>query len=305
MVDLTALPTLDQLEPEDTYIGWHFTLDPTVSRAKVEEVFEFVVDDCDLEIEPILSAVTAAAVTVTVDEPAAAAVPQAAANRPEAPAVQLGGQLPPDLCPALIGGLETLSQHLRELQEGVMAIRTQPVRSVFARMPRLVRELTSQLSKEARLVVTGEATEIDKTVVEQLADPLTRLLRNALDHGLEPPDEREAAGKPRQGTIHLSAAQRSSRIVIELSDDGRGIDRARVLARARERGLVTLDAVLTDAEIDELIFLPGFPRRRLSRRCPVAASEWMWSAATSTPWASGSRSNPGSGPGRGSVCHCL
>jgi len=172
--------------------------------------------------------------------------------------IQLGNQLPPDLCPGLINGLETLSQHLRELQEGVMAIRTQPVRSVFARMPRLVRELSAQLGKEARLVVTGEATEIDKTVVEQLADPLTHLLRNALDHGIEPPEQREAAGKPRQGSIHLSAEQRSGRIVIELSDDGRGIDRARVVARAKERGLIAADAVLGDAEAEELIFLPGF-----------------------------------------------
>ena len=95
-------------------------------------------------------------------------------------------------------------------------------------------------------------------MVEQLADPLIHLLRNALDHGIEPPDVREAAGKPRHGTVHLSAEQRSSRIVIEISDDGRGIDRARVLARARERGLIAQDAVLSDAETDELIFLPSF-----------------------------------------------
>jgi two-component system chemotaxis sensor kinase CheA len=172
--------------------------------------------------------------------------------------LQLANDIPPDLCPSLIGGLETLAQHARELQEGVMAIRTQPVKSVFSRMPRLVRELSTQLGKEVNLVITGEATEIDKTVVEQLADPLTHLLRNALDHGIEAPDAREAAGKPRQGTVHLGAEQRGGRIVIELSDDGRGIDRARVLARARERGLVPADAALSDTEIDELIFLPSF-----------------------------------------------
>ena len=290
VADLASLPPLDRMEPEDAYIGWTFTLDGDAPLAKVEEVFEFVVDDCDLSIDPI-----APAVIESPDEPAPepagviqqAAGPQAAAaSRADAPAaqsvrvdvgkvdrlvnlvgelvinqamlVQIGSQLPPDICPGLISGLETLSQHLRELQEGVMAIRTQPVRSVFARMPRLVRELSSQLSKEARLVITGEATEIDKTVVEQLADPLTHLLRNALDHGIEPPDIREAAGKPRQGTIHLSAEQRSSRIVIEISDDGRGIDRTKVLTRARERGLIAPDAVLTDAETDELIFLPSF-----------------------------------------------
>jgi two-component system chemotaxis sensor kinase CheA len=139
-----------------------------------------------------------------------------------------------------------------------MAIRTQPVKSVFSRMPRLVRELSAQLGKDVRLVITGEATEIDKTVVEQLADPLTHLLRNALDHGVETPEARAQAGKPRQATVHLGAEQRGGRILIEISDDGRGIDRARVLARAKERGLVTADATLTESEIDELIFVPGF-----------------------------------------------
>lgn len=290
VADLGSLPPLDRMEPEDAYIGWTFTLDGDAPRAKVEEVFEFVVDDCDLSIEAIAPAVMASPnastpeVRTVIQQEAA---PQGAASpRTDAPAthsvrvdvgkvdrlvnlvgelvinqamlVQIGSQLPPDICPGLISGLETLSQHLRELQEGVMAIRTQPVRSVFARMPRLVRELSSQLGKEARLVITGEATEIDKTVVEQLADPLTHLLRNALDHGIEPPEVREAAGKPRQGTIHLSAEQRSSRIVIEISDDGRGIDRAKVAMRARERGLIAPDAVLSDTETDDLIFLPSF-----------------------------------------------
>ena len=171
---------------------------------------------------------------------------------------QLGSNLPPELCGGLLDGLDTMAQHLRELQEGVMAIRAQPVRSVFARMPRLVREVSAQLGKDVRLVVSGEGTEIDKTVIEQLADPLTHLLRNALDHGIEAPDEREELGKPRQGTIHLGAAHRSGRIVIEVADDGQGIPRAKVLARARERGLVAADANLTDEEIDALIFLPGF-----------------------------------------------
>lgn len=288
--DLTNLPPLDRMEPEDAYMGWTFTLEGDVPLTKVEEVFEFVVDDCDLTIDAIAPIVAAPddaprQEITAVAQPETA--PQGTANpRADAPPtqsvrvdvgkvdrlvnlvgelvinqamlVQFGSQLPPDVCPDLISGLETLSQHLRELQEGVMAIRTQPVRSVFARMPRLVRELSSQLGKEARLVITGEATEIDKTVVEQLADPLTHLLRNALDHGIEPPDVREAAGKPREGTIILSAEQRSSRIVIEISDDGRGIDRAKVLARARERGLIGPDAVLSDAEADELIFLPSF-----------------------------------------------
>lgn len=279
---LDRLPGLEALEPEDAYLAWTLTLAAPVPRAAVEEIFEFVVDDCDLSIDPLVPAVVQDDAPVMV---AAAAAPPAGA-RPEPAAaqsvrvdvakvdrlvnlvgelvinqamlLQLGSTVPPEVCPGLVAGLETLSQHLRELQEGVMAIRTQPVKSVFSRMPRLVRELAAQLGKDVRLVVTGEATEIDKTVVEQLADPLTHLLRNALDHGLETPEAREAAGKPRQGTVHLSAEQRGGRILIELSDDGRGIDRARVLARAKERGIVAPDAVLSDGEIDELIFMPGF-----------------------------------------------
>jgi len=171
---------------------------------------------------------------------------------------QVGSTLPPDLCPALITGLDTLSQHLRELQESVMSIRAQPVKSVFSRMPRLVREVAEQLGKDVRLVVSGEATEIDKTVIEQLSDPLTHLLRNALDHGIEMPTAREAAGKSPTGVIHLSAEHRSGRIVIEVSDDGKGIDRDVVLAKARERGLVPPDATPSREDIDNLIFLPGF-----------------------------------------------
>jgi len=140
----------------------------------------------------------------------------------------------------------------------VMAIRAQPVKSVFARMPRLVREVSAQLGKQARLVTSGENTEIDKTVIEQLSDPLTHLIRNALDHGIENPERRQAKGKPAQGTVQLSAQHRSGRIVIEIRDDGNGIDRERVLAKAREKGLIADNASLGDEEIDNLIFLPGF-----------------------------------------------
>jgi two-component system chemotaxis sensor kinase CheA len=121
-----------------------------------------------------------------------------------------------------------------------------------------VRDLAATLGKEVRIVTAGEMTEIDKTVIEQLNDPLTHMIRNALDHGIEGPDARVAAGKPRQGTIHLSAAQRSGRIVIEVSDDGRGLNREKVLAKARDRGLVAPGVTLSEEEIDNLIFLPAF-----------------------------------------------
>ncbi|KQY85037.1 chemotaxis protein CheA [Brevundimonas sp. Root1423] len=155
-------------------------------------------------------------------------------------------------------GLEDLELLTREIQDSVMAIRAQPVKSVFQRMPRLVREVGEMTGKRVRLVTAGEDTEVDKTVVERLAEPITHMLRNAIDHGLESPDDRIAAGKPAEGTVRLVALHRSGRIVIEISDDGRGINRERVKGIATSKGLIAEDVVLSDEEIDNLIFLPGF-----------------------------------------------
>lgn len=156
-------------------------------------------------------------------------------------------------------GLDELEQLTRELQDSVMAIRAQPVKSVFQRMPRLVREIAAQTGKQVRLVMDGEGTEVDKTVIERLSDPITHMLRNAVDHGLEAtPEDRINAGKNPEGVIRLAALHRSGRIVIEVSDDGRGINRERVRAKAIERGLISPDQPMTDEEIDNIIFLPGF-----------------------------------------------
>ncbi|MDP6623828.1 MAG: chemotaxis protein CheA [Alphaproteobacteria bacterium] len=147
---------------------------------------------------------------------------------------------------------------MRELQADVMAIRMQPVQSVFARIPRLVREVSRELGKSVTLVIEGEATEIDKTVIEKLADPLTHLIRNAIDHGIEPPDERRALDKPETATIHLMAAHRSGRITVEIIDDGRGIDHDKVLQKATAQGLVAVGASPANDEVLDLIFAPGF-----------------------------------------------
>ncbi len=155
-------------------------------------------------------------------------------------------------------GLDELEQLTREIQDSVMAIRAQPVKSVFQRMPRLAREVAAQVGKSVRLVTEGENTEVDKTVIERLSDPLTHMIRNAIDHGLEKPEARRAAGKPEEGQVRLSALHRSGRIVIEISDDGAGINRERVRAIALEKGLIPPDSKLTDDETDNLIFLPGF-----------------------------------------------
>ncbi|WP_417688317.1 chemotaxis protein CheA [Roseibium sp.] len=157
-----------------------------------------------------------------------------------------------------IEGQEQLANLTRELQECVMAIRMQPVKSVFARMPRLVRDLSGKLGKKINLRMSGEHTEVDKTIIEELADPLTHMIRNSIDHGMEKPEARIAAGKSEEGTIDLSAAHVGGNIVISISDDGAGINRERVLQIAIEKGIVAPDAGLTDQEIDELIFAPGF-----------------------------------------------
>ncbi|MEO0913814.1 MAG: chemotaxis protein CheA, partial [Pseudomonadota bacterium] len=155
--------------------------------------------------------------------------------------------------------VEAMSRQLRELQESVMAIRAQPVKSVFSRMPRVVRDLADKLGKEARLELSGEHTEVDATVIEELSEPLTHMLRNSMDHGLEATaEDRVAAGKPRMGVIKLSAEHKGERVIITVEDDGRGVNRDRVLAKAREAGLVSPEDTLTPEEIDMLIFHPGF-----------------------------------------------
>ena len=158
----------------------------------------------------------------------------------------------------LVRGLEVLAQTTRGLQDSVMAIRAQPVKSVFSRMPRLVRELATKTGKKIKLETIGENTEIDKTVIEQLSDPLTHMIRNSADHGIETPDKRAGRGKNETGTIRLSAEQAGGNILIIVEDDGGGINRERVLQVARDKGIVAPDIQPTDEQIDQLIFAPGF-----------------------------------------------
>ncbi len=157
-----------------------------------------------------------------------------------------------------IGELSDLDHLTRELQESTMALRAQPMQTVFSRVPRIIRELEGETGKRVRLEIEGEMTEVDKTVVERIGEPLTHLIRNAVDHGLEKPETRIAAGKSAEGVVRLSAAHQSGRIVITVADDGAGINRERVRQRAVERGIVAPDAALSNEEIDNLIFAPGF-----------------------------------------------
>lgn len=165
--------------------------------------------------------------------------------------------LDPTLHQHLLTGLADLDRNTRDLQESVMSIRMIPMSVVFSRFPRMLRDLAGKLGKKVEFVTQGEATELDKGLVEKITDPLTHLVRNSCDHGIEMPDERLAKGKPEEGTITLSAAHQGGSIVIEVRDDGRGLSRPKILSKARERGLDVSDA-MTDGEVWQLIFAPGF-----------------------------------------------
>ena len=158
----------------------------------------------------------------------------------------------------LLAGLGQLERNTRDLQEDVMRVRMLPISFVFNRFPRVVHDVSSKLGKKVELLLKGEQTELDKTVMEKIGDPLVHLVRNSLDHGLETPAERLSVGKPETGQVLLNAYHEGGYIVIDISDDGRGLNRDKILGKAVEKGLVSADANLAPHEIDELIFLPGF-----------------------------------------------
>ncbi len=157
----------------------------------------------------------------------------------------------------MLSGLADLERSVRSLQDAVMGIRMIPMAVVFNRFPRMLRDLAAKLGKEIELKTSGEATELDKGLIEKITDPLTHLIRNAVDHGIEPPEKRLASGKPASGTIYLSAAHRGGSIVIDVRDDGAGLNRDKILAKAREQGLPVHDD-MTDKEVWQLIWAPGF-----------------------------------------------
>lgn len=157
----------------------------------------------------------------------------------------------------LLAGLADLDRNTRDLQESVMSIRMIPMSIVFSRFPRMLRDLANKLGKKVDLVTQGEATELDKGLVEKITDPLTHLVRNSCDHGIEMPADRLAKGKPEHGTITLSASHQGGSIVIEVRDDGRGLSREKILRKAQERGLDVSDQ-MSDSDVWQLIFAPGF-----------------------------------------------
>ncbi len=171
---------------------------------------------------------------------------------------QLGEDFTMDRVQRLQEGLSELERHTRELQENVMQIRMLPISFSFNRFPRLVHDLSSKLNKKIELKMSGENTELDKTVMEKIGDPLVHLVRNSLDHGVESPEERVAKGKPETGILHLNAYHQGGNIVIEINDDGAGLDTDRIREKAIEKGLIGENDSLSDEKIHELIFAPGF-----------------------------------------------
>ncbi|MFZ2651880.1 MAG: chemotaxis protein CheW, partial [Burkholderiaceae bacterium] len=170
---------------------------------------------------------------------------------------QTGAKVDPALYQQLAKGMVDLDRNTRDLQECVMAIRMIPMSMVYSRFPRMLRDLAAKLDKKVEFVTRGEATELDKGMVEKITDPLTHLVRNSCDHGIELPAERLAKGKPAHGTITLSASHQGGSIVIEVQDDGKGLSREKLLAKAREKGIDAPDS-MSDAEVWSLIFAPGF-----------------------------------------------
>lgn len=278
-LDLSALPALEELDPERCHLAWNLELETRADEAALREVFAFVETGAELALAPVAAARgEAAAVGGRVErrraggEGSSIRVPVEKVDG----LIDLVGELViaqsmvtalvQDFSPARLGALRDavgqMRRNTRELQGRVMAVRMVPVASVFGRFPRLVHDLAAQLGKEIELVLEGEETELDKGVIEQLADPLTHMVRNCADHGLELPAERRAAGKAECGTIRLTAAARNGSVVIEVQDDGRGLDPVRIRAKAEEKGLVAPGQELSPAEIQELIFLPGFSTAR-------------------------------------------
>ena len=279
-LDDRALPGLPELRPDNTYLSWSCILRTPLSEQNIWNVFEFVVgEDCRLDILPCTidpvkgpfadSPRTGEAVfTPRPGHPQQNRVIRVDLDRVdrlfnlvEELLVQqttfnhiAGDNLIPDALP-VYAEFRRLSH---EIQEGLLAIRSQSLKPVFQRMGGLVRQLERTTGKAVKFTTIGGESEIDRSVLERLAEPLTHLIRNAIDHGLEPAHERERAGKPLAGSITLSAYHRFGRIVIEVADDGRGIDRDRIVATAISHGLVGANEYLSEQEIDALIFRPGF-----------------------------------------------
>jgi two-component system chemotaxis sensor kinase CheA len=280
-----AVPPIDELNPTECHLAWEVTLGgPGVSRSAIEDVFLFVMDDMVLDIQEGEAGEASAAEPAAVEIVAAAALVADAKKADEARKRDSTLRVPAERLDELMDrvgelviaqsrlkqiashsqdmALRSVSEEVErlagELRDTMMVVRMVPISNLFGRFRRLIHDLQRDTGKSIELITQGEATELDKTIIERLADPLIHVIRNAADHGLETPDQRAAAGKPATGKLTLAARHSGAEVVITVSDDGRGIDRERVRAKAEQNGLVAPGATLTDAELLQLIFAPGF-----------------------------------------------
>jgi two-component system chemotaxis sensor kinase CheA len=296
--DVSRLPSLEALDPESCYLSWDIEITGQIPRTALDEVFDWVDTRCRLEFVSTGNSAPAApsaepqsdAKKISITVPSSAdvekgIVPVNAAHKANGESgsirvatekldniINLVGELlitqsmlcgfaesiDPSELDRLRQGLSQLARNTRELQESVMQIRMLPISFAFNRFPRIVHDLSRKLGKKVEIKLVGEGTELDKTVLEKISDPLVHLVRNALDHGLETPEQRVAAGKQEFGVLELRAFHEGGNIIIEVRDDGAGLNKAKILQKARERGLVPVDQELTDEQIDNLIFMPGF-----------------------------------------------
>jgi two-component system chemotaxis sensor kinase CheA len=291
-----TIPPLAELVPTECHIGWDVELRGDISRDDIDDVFIFVMDDMELTVEPLeVGAGIDVPAEVPVEAAAAPAgdVPTAAQDGPASrtPAKPAGEsvRVPAERLDELMDrvgelvivqsrlsqlasghgaavgnelALRSISEEIErlagELRDTMMVLRMVPVASLFSRFRRLVHDLARETGKTIELSTEGETTEVDKTMIERLADPMVHLIRNACDHGLETPEDRLAAGKPAAGQVHLSAHQAGGEVLITIRDDGRGIDRARVRAKAESQGLIQPGQSISDHDLLQMIFHPGF-----------------------------------------------
>ncbi|WP_300634630.1 chemotaxis protein CheA [Pseudomonas sp.] len=285
-----SIPPMDSWDPESCYLGFEIDLRSTAGHATLNEVFDFVRDDCEVHISvvdeaPASTAVVAGDRATQAEQSLVTAAPQRSAAAGEAKPrdgnyVRVNADKLDELI-NLVGELviasagstllarscnndplqeatSTVSGLVEEILDGALHLRMIPIGDTFNRFRRVVRDISQELGKDIELIISGAETELDKTVVEKIGDPLMHLLRNAMDHGIESAEARRAAGKPTKGHLSLNAYHDSGSIVIEIADDGAGLNRDRILQKAQERGLVASGAVLTDQEIYNLIFEAGF-----------------------------------------------
>jgi two-component system chemotaxis sensor kinase CheA len=282
-IDTGAIPALAEMNARCSYVAWDMVLKTAAGRDAIRDIFIFIEEDCELRIEPAPSGCRA-----EVDIPSAPQdleSPRSATDKPSGSSSVRVAAEKLDQLVNLVGELVTVEARLSELsarrddaellavseeigrltselRENSMSARMLPLRNTFERFRRVVHDLGLELGKQAELEIEGAETELDKTVIDRLHDPLVHLIRNSMDHGIETPQARRNAGKPPAGAIRLSALHSGAQVLIRVSDDGRGLDAQAVRARAIEQGLVEPSAQLSEAELHALILAPGFSTAR-------------------------------------------